>query len=219
MSSRQIEVELKYCVSAFPELIRRLRDEFGVVPGEPVEESDLYFQHNERNFRQTDEALRLRRDDRGVTLTYKGPKLDTTTKTREEIEFGLISRNTNPDSENGTIWLDGINVLKRLGFSPAGEVQKIRRIAKFFWQGMPVTVTLDTLSELGDFVELETMVEEEPADSESDTSKSGASKNRCDRRESAKNALFELARRLDLGESIRTSYLELLESGRDKVRV
>ena len=54
-------------------------------------EADRYHMHPGARFRATDELPRIRRADQGVFLTYKGPKLDATTKTRHEIELPLGS--------------------------------------------------------------------------------------------------------------------------------
>ena len=45
---------------------------------------DLYFNSPQRDFKASDEALRIRIKEGGARLTYKGPKLDQTTKSRLE---------------------------------------------------------------------------------------------------------------------------------------
>ena len=50
---------------------------------------DCYYAHPVRDFAASDEALRLRQVGENNYITYKGPKLDTTTKTRREIEISL----------------------------------------------------------------------------------------------------------------------------------
>ena len=54
------------------------------------EQVDRYFNHPSRDFTVTDEALRLRSTPAGVAVTWKGPRLDTTAKTRREIELPLV---------------------------------------------------------------------------------------------------------------------------------
>jgi len=49
-------------------------------------QEDTYFTHPCRDFRKTDEALRVRRTDR-LVLAYKGPKRKSDLKVREEVEF------------------------------------------------------------------------------------------------------------------------------------
>ena len=46
---------------------------------------DEYYAHPARDFAITDEALRLRTENNLTVITYKGPKLDRETKTREEF--------------------------------------------------------------------------------------------------------------------------------------
>jgi adenylate cyclase class 2 len=99
---------------------------------------DEYFNHPSRDFALTDEALRLRKDSKGK-ITYKGPKLDRDTKTREEIEMDVDD-------------LDKMaQILLRLGFRRVAKVMKKRK--EFLLEG--VTVCLDSVQGLGDFVELE----------------------------------------------------------------
>jgi adenylate cyclase class 2 len=99
---------------------------------------DEYFNHPSRDFALTDEALRLRQDSKGK-ITYKGPKLDRETKTREEIEMEVDD-------------LDKMaQILLKLGFRRVAKVAKKRR--EFLLEG--VTVCLDSVEGLGEFVELE----------------------------------------------------------------
>src|SRR5689334_20107638 len=87
----QLEVEQKYPVDDHA----RLREQLVALGCEfhaPLEQADLYFAHPARNFAQTDEALRLRRSGDEVCITYKGPKLDPTTKTRREIELPIAGK-------------------------------------------------------------------------------------------------------------------------------
>ena len=83
-----IEVEQKFRVDDLAALQRRLA-ELGARPGETQIQVDCYYAHPTRDFAATDEALRLRRIGPSNYITYKGPKLDETTKTRREIEIPL----------------------------------------------------------------------------------------------------------------------------------
>lgn len=78
-----LEVEIKASLAGIPVgdlLCRALAA--GFVPGEQVKETDMYFNGAQRDFRRTDEALRLRSvcslpdGPCESLLTYKGPKLD-----------------------------------------------------------------------------------------------------------------------------------------------
>jgi len=87
---------------------------------------------------RTDEALRIRKSEK-IVLTYKGPKVDRETKTREEIEV-VVS-----DFE-GTL-----EIFKRLGFNVVAKVSKVRKIYKLD----DVKILVDSVDGLGDFVEIE----------------------------------------------------------------
>ena len=100
-------------------LPRTSRPGFPIAPAQ--EEIDVYFAHPARDFAQTDEALRLRRKGDANCITYKGPKIDATTKTRREIELPLA-----PGPESLASWTA---LLEAVGFRPAGEVRKSRRKA------------------------------------------------------------------------------------------
>ncbi len=110
---------------------------------------DTYYQHPSRDFSKTDEALRVRRcvptDSTGSTsteLTYKGPKLDSTTKTRVESTVSVDDSNR----------LDSI--LQSVGFREVATLKKKRA----FYSVGTVTVSVDEVQDLGSFVEFETMV-------------------------------------------------------------
>ncbi len=104
---------------------------------------DQYFNHPCRDFAETDEALRLRKDTKG-RITYKGPKIDRFTKTREEIEMDI------DDMDKMAL------ILLRLGFRQVAKVSKKRK--EYLLDG--VTVSLDSVDGLGDFVELEVQGED-----------------------------------------------------------
>lgn len=103
-------------------------------------ETDTYFNHPSRNFAETDEALRIRVSDDHTFLTYKGPKIDPRSKTREEIEVSLKDADTTAQ------------LLTKLGFTPVADVRKVRRL--FTLDNF--TICLDTVDTVGTFVEVET---------------------------------------------------------------
>lgn len=179
------EVEQKHPVSGFEPLEARLI-EMGATIGPPQEELDLYVNHPVRDFAETDEALRIRRKGGKTLITYKGPKIDKTTKTRREIELSLGDQPETPGQ-----WRELLDVLS---FRAVAEVRKIRRKAEVAWDGQTVTLTLDDVHDVGTFVELEI---------ESD----------ADGIEQAKSHLAALASELGLEGSERRSYLELLLEG------
>jgi adenylate cyclase, class 2 len=178
------EVEMKFPVADLASLESKVRELGGEI-SEPTTEVDVYFAHPARDFRKTDEALRIRRKGTSNFMTYKGPKIDATTKTRHEIDLPL------PDGEpTAAAWTA---MLGELGFRPAGEVRKSRRKANVAWQGQNVEISLDHIGRLGSFAELEIIA---PADGVN----------------AARECILALAKRLSLADSERRSYLELVQS-------
>lgn len=132
-----LEVEVKGRVSDSKQMarVRALVSGWEVLPVE--EHEDCYYSHPCRDFSRTDEALRIRHLGTQCRLTYKGPKVDSRTKTREEIEFAV------PESM--------VEVLKRLGFE---EVRRMRKRRASYIRG-DVTLSIDEVEGLGRFVEIE----------------------------------------------------------------
>jgi adenylate cyclase class 2 len=180
------EVELK--VRADHERVREVLAARGAELDHEVRQVDTYYDAPHREFAETDEALRIRRQTdlesgyEETELTYKGPLVEAASKTREEHET-LVG---DPAGAEGI--LDG------LGFEPAATVEKRR---KAFSLG-GYTVTLDAVEGLGEFVEVERAVAADDADDP------GVARVR----EGAIDLLDELG--LDHEEQIRTSYLGLL---------
>jgi len=100
---------------------------------------DLYFNSPQRDFRFSDEALRIRIKEEGARLTYKGPKLDQTTKSR-------LERTVKIDDP-----LQMEQILSALGFVRSAQVRKQR--CKYSYEG--VILALDEVEGLGRFVEVE----------------------------------------------------------------
>jgi adenylate cyclase class 2 len=176
------EVENKYPVaepSRFESRLAAMNAEIG----DEVRQVDTYFAHPARDFASTDEALRIRRVGEANSVTYKGPKIDDTTKTRQEIELAIAS------GERAAA--DWMALLVTLGFRVVADVSKRRRPFKVDCGGVTVTGALDYVKGLGTFVELEIVADNgQLAD--------------------AKKRLIKLARRLELSKPERRSYLELL---------
>ena len=163
-----MEVEIKAKIENRDELERKLKGMGAEFIKEVVEE-DEYFNHPCRNFASTDEALRIRND---YTLTYKGPKVDKDTKSREEINLKIENLK------------DARNLLISLGFKPVAKVVKRRR----YYKMGEINISVDSLPELGDFVEVECIGEYEPC----------------------KEKVMKFAKELGLKNFIRKSYLKLL---------
>ena len=135
----QIEIEVKSRLGDRRALERMLR-RMGARLHDDAVETDTYYNHPARDFAKTDEALRIRICRGKATLTYKGPKLDQTSKSREEINVAL-------DDGKGTGAM-----LERLGFRKVASVCKKRRV---FLLGK-FEICVDRVEGLGDFFEIET---------------------------------------------------------------
>uniref|UniRef100_A0A7J2TKR0 Class IV adenylate cyclase n=1 Tax=Archaeoglobus fulgidus TaxID=2234 RepID=A0A7J2TKR0_ARCFL len=105
---------------------------------EEKDEFDIYFNHPCRDFAKTDEALRLRIEKK-VKMTYKGPKVDTETKTRKEISLVVDS------------FERAVELLESLGFEKFGTVRKRRRI----YEMNGAIICVDSVEGLGNFLEIE----------------------------------------------------------------
>ncbi len=146
-----IEVEIKFRVPD-RSLIDRLIALGNLTFGEPVVQRDIYFNHPQRNFRETDEALRIRTSGDQNALTYKAPRLDTLTRTRPETEIPFLAGTESTEQMR--------SVLLALGFRIIESVEKVRRVAPFHWNGNTIEVTLDEVQSLGTYLEIETLAEE-----------------------------------------------------------
>lgn len=102
-------------------------------------EHDIYFNHPCKDFKKTDEAVRIRRDVEGVTVTYKGPKVDLETKSREEVKVKVDS------------FENAFELLRKLGFRPVREVKKLRKIYRL----KGAIVCIDDVEGVGKFIEIE----------------------------------------------------------------
>lgn len=180
-----IEVEAKYLVTdvcGFEQAA--LRWGGGRLPVE-FRQCDEYFNHPCRDFGFTDEAFRIRSCDRQTQVTYKGPRLDTVTKTREELELTI------PDSGTQSSGSVLRALFLALGFTPAGCVNKTRRSFTGVAGGFPVSVSLDAVEGLPLYAEIEITCE---------SSERGV----------ATELVLRLAESFGLSQSERRSYLELL---------
>jgi len=120
-------------------------------------QSDVYYDHPCRSFSQTDEAIRIRArapdndlplptsEYAPIELTYKGPKVDKTTKTRLEYTSGISN-------------LEAItSLLHHTGFKLVATVKKHR----VFFDIDGITVSIDNVEGVGKFIELELIASSE----------------------------------------------------------
>lgn len=101
---------------------------------------DTYYDHPNRSFADTDEALRIRRTAAEAVLTYKGPRVEDASKTREEVETTV---------DDGDVMAA---MLEHLDFEESATVEKEREC----YEHDDYTVTLDRVVGAGEFVEVET---------------------------------------------------------------
>lgn len=180
--SVQYEVEVKYHVESLVAVRERVAANGGRLD-QTEQHADRYFNHPSRDFAETDEALRVRVSPGGVFLTYKGPRIDAATKTRKELQIALADGNPSVEIL--------VQILLSLGFRETLAVRKTREIWHMDDAVDIVEVGLDTVAELGSFVELECIA------AEADVA-------------AARTAIMDLGRRLGLERMERRSYLELL---------
>jgi adenylate cyclase, class 2 len=176
------EVELKFHVADAAETSLQLIA-CGARQGNVVRHYDLYLRHPSRDFKQTHEALRIRRTDRELLITYKGPVIDTRTKMRQEIEMPIGAGPQ--DFERFR------ELFITLGFQPVHPVEKTRALFHLQWEGRELELAVDAVNELGDFLEIEALAEDQD-------------------RDQARDAILRLADRLQLKNPERRSYLAMV---------
>ena len=183
------EVEQKYRVENYDSVKIALK-EMEAIPGVAITQVDCYYKHPLRDFARTDEAFRLRRVGEHNFMTYKGPKIDDTSKSRSEEEVRI------EDGEDAHHSCS--RLLEQLGFVPVATVQKQRQTFSIERGRFSIEVALDEIGSLGRFVELEIGVDSD-----------GNDKSEV---ESALVVLKEIAVEFGLTPSAveRLSYLELL---------
>ncbi|MHA1214049.1 MAG: class IV adenylate cyclase [Candidatus Hodarchaeales archaeon] len=145
-----MEVEIKIPLNekySFSKITDFLTEKYG-PPKEKIVQLDQYYQTPIRNFWETDKALRLRRiiyeNNQEVSeLTYKGPKVGSSLKVREEFTVEISDT------------LQFHKILEKLGFSVFGSVKKER----INWSANNISISLDNVESLGTFLEIEIQTE------------------------------------------------------------
>ncbi|MFX1387756.1 MAG: class IV adenylate cyclase [Promethearchaeota archaeon] len=191
-----IEVEIKVRISN-PEQIRIKFEEHNGIYKNSLLHEDIYYNMPKglRDFKETDEALRLRKSiefnknevGKGQIInhyiTYKGKKIDVSTKTREELEIKI------EDIENMK------TLLKKLGFQEILTIKKERELYEFEFKNYYIEVLIDYLPILNQhFIEVEFLLDS------------------SENLEDSKDILFDFLDLLGINreQSIRESYLELI---------
>ena len=145
-----VEVEIKLKIEDPEQLIEKLEG-LGFIKGEQLLESDTYFISENHDFVKLGEALRVRQirnvdtDEISAVITYKGKKLDDRSMAREELELEI------PDAEVGK------TLLQRIGFYSVPVLEKKR----WYFRRNEMTACVDQVTGLGDYLELEIIVETE----------------------------------------------------------
>ena len=190
------EVEIKVRIHDLEELRDIIRINGGSYKISLLHE-DTYFNMPKelRDFKNTDEAIRLRKSEEfdkndddillksKCYLTYKGKKIDSNTISRQEIEVKVDSFDNMKE------------ILKVLSFQEVLSIQKERELFELLYQDEKIEILLDYIPFLHQyFMELE-MVVSSPQEIDD-----------------ARGILFELLERFNINkdDSIRKSYLELI---------
>ena len=147
-------------------------------------QKDIYFNAPDRDFAETDEALRIRWVNGAGEITYKGKRFDTLSKTRPEF-------NSPADEDSMT------QILLALGYRISGKVEKTRNVFTFSDDTGRMIFCFDRIESLGDFLEIEIDLEDGSSGEEIRAST---------------EKIFRILREFGISEkdSVRTSYLELV---------
>ncbi|MBP2172970.1 class IV adenylate cyclase [Methanococcus voltae] len=156
-----IEVEIKVSLENkdIEKIIADLKD-IGFKKSGIKEQIDVYYNGIDRDFRETDEALRIRRSanlnedlsviNENTYVTYKGKKLDKISKTRVEHETAVEDIDT----------MD--NIFKSLGFKSVEPVRKVRKLLRKVigaTEDEYIEASIDKVDNVGQYLELEITVE------------------------------------------------------------
>lgn len=142
-----IEVEVKAKIKSFEEIKEKLA-KINAKKTKTEHQEDRYFNSPLNDFAKTDEALRIRKiitlNEESIFITYKGPKINTESKTREEIEMNI-------EDENKCS-----KIFERLGFTEVRSVIKDRE----YFQIKNYEISLDDVKGLNPYMEIEIVLED-----------------------------------------------------------
>ncbi|WP_296798717.1 class IV adenylate cyclase [uncultured Methanobrevibacter sp.] len=142
-----IEVEVKAKIENFEDMKKKLEN-LGAIKSKKEFQEDIYFNSPIVDFANTDEALRIRttkeNEKTNIFITYKGPKIDSKSKTREEIEIEI------EDSEKCS------KIFQHLGFTKVRAVRKNRQ----YYTYKNFEISLDDVEGLEPYMEIEISLED-----------------------------------------------------------
>lgn len=142
-----IEVEVKAKIKSFEEIKIKL-NELSAIKTKTELQIDRYFNSPVEDFAKTDEALRIRETKsdtaHNLFITYKGPKIDSKSKTREEVEMKI------EDSDKCA------RIFENLGFDEVRTVRKNREYYKI----EDFEISLDEVEGLDPYMEIEIALED-----------------------------------------------------------
>lgn len=178
-----LEIELKVRIPSL-DPVRQQLIRLNALSCGRIHEHDIYYNAPHRDFGVTDEAVRVRYTNNHAVVTYKGAKIKSSgLKAREELNTAV---------ESGEVFEQ---MLDRLGFKKTADVNKWRENFKLG----NMSISLDTVDELGTFAEIEILSENNDSD--------------------ASFQIVKISKELGIqGEPILASYLELLLSKRSAVQ-
>ena len=143
-----IEVEVKAKINSFDEMREKL-NEINAVKVKTERQEDRYFNSPVKDFAQTDEALRIREtksdEKHNLFITYKGPKIDAKSKTREEVEMEI------EDADKCS------KIFENLGFEEVRTVIKDREYYKY----ENYEISLDNVHGLEPYMEIEISLDDD----------------------------------------------------------
>ena len=136
------EIEAKIKVAALEPIENKLK-ELNADFVQSVQQTDAYFMDRGEQLRKNDCGLRIRQqtinNEPSALISFKGPRQDGKFKSRTEYETGISNIEMTE------------NIFESLGYYKTIVVEKKRDM----WQLDACEVCLDTLPELGSFVEVE----------------------------------------------------------------
>jgi adenylate cyclase class 2 len=143
------EVEMKFRTGSMHASLAQRLVALGGVADPAEDQEDIYLSHPARDFGQTGEAFRIRREGLSNWLTYKGPRHVGPTKTREELEIAFAAGAEEHDRMR--------RLCEALGFRPVAVLHKERQAFHLEHGARAIVVALDKAEDLGTFAEVEAL--------------------------------------------------------------